>query len=481
MKKKEQAATAQAAEYVAGIGASAGGLEALQEFFKAVPLQTGIGFVVIQHLSPDYKSLMDELLARYTKLPIKKAEEGMLVEADTVYLIPARKNLTIFHGKLMLEDQGLRHGIILPIDIFFRSLARDLEKRAIGIILSGTGSDGTLGTRAIKESGGMVMAQDYRTAKFDGMPKSCISTGLVDYILPAGEMPEALHNFIKHPFVEKAKSSDGVLTGKEDGLSKIMMALREYSGIDFSYYKENTIFRRLERRLSINRFEKLEDYYALLLNSTKEKETLYRELLIGVTRFFRDEAAFELLEKNVLPEIFDGSRKEVRVWSAGCSTGEEVYSIAMLIRNYLESHKLTADVKIFATDIDKHSLEFAGLGYYPESIVSDVEPALLAKYFTRRENGYQISESIRKMTIFATHNVLKDPPFSKLDLVVCRNLFIYFKPDSQSFVLNLFRMALKPGAFLFMGSSETLGQYGDSFNVVSTKHKIYRKKSGLTA
>lgn len=481
MKKKEQAATTQAAEYVAGIGASAGGLEALQEFFKAVPLQTGIGFVVIQHLSPDYKSLMDELLARYTKLPIKKAEEGMLVEADTVYLIPARKNLTIFHGKLMLEDQGLRHGIILPIDIFFRSLARDLEKRAIGIILSGTGSDGTLGTRAIKETGGMVMAQDYHTAKFDGMPKSCISTGLVDYVLPAGEMPEALHNFIKHPFVEKAKSSDGVLTGKEDGLSKIMMALREYSGIDFSYYKENTIFRRLERRLSINRFEKLEDYYALLLNSTKEKETLYRELLIGVTRFFRDEAAFELIEKNVLPEIFDGSRKEVRIWSAGCSTGEEVYSIAMLIRNYLENHKLTADVKIFATDIDKHSLEFAGLGYYPESIVSDVEPALLAKYFTRRENGYQISESIRKMTIFATHNVLKDPPFSKLDLVVCRNLFIYFKPDSQAFVLNLFRMALKPGAFLFMGSSETLGQYGDSFNVVSPKHKIYRKKTGQTA
>lgn len=480
MKRKDPPSTQHGAEYIAGIGASAGGLEALQEFFKAVPLKTGIGFVVIQHLSPDYKSLMDELLARYTRLPIKKAEDGMLVEPDTVYLIPARKNLSIFHGKLMLEDQGARNGIILPIDIFFRSLAKDLEKRAIGIILSGTGSDGTLGTRAIKEAGGMVMAQDERTAKFDGMPRSSISTGLVDYILPPSEMPEALHQFIKHPFVDKAASTEAILSGDEDGLSKILMTLREFSGIDFSYYKENTILRRLERRLSINRFERLEDYYNLLTNSEKEKDTLYRELLIGVTRFFRDEAAFEVIVNKVLPKLLDNGQKEIRIWSAGCSTGEEVYSLAMLIRSYLDDNRISTEVKIFATDIDRRSLEYAGQGLYPESIVSDVDPKLLARYFVRKENGYQIGESIRKMAIFASHNVLKDPPFSKLDLIVCRNLFIYFKPDSQLFVLNLFRLALKPGGFLFMGSSETLGVYTEAFDVVHSKHKIYQKRAGYS-
>lgn len=466
------------AEYIVGVGASAGGLEALQEFFKAVPIVTGIGFVVIQHLSPDYKSLMDELLARYTKLRILKAMDGMLVEPDTIYLIPPRNNLSIFHGKLVLEDQGSRSGIILPIDIFFRSLAKDVEKNAIGIILSGTGSDGTLGTRAIKEAGGMVMAQDERTAKFDGMPRSSISTGLVDYILPPHEMPDALLNYLKHPFIDQSKNTESILTGDEDSLTKILMILRDFCGIDFSYYKENTIIRRLERRLSINRFERLEDYLKLLSDSDKEKDILYRELLIGVTRFFRDEAAFAVIRNSVLPKILENGKKQIRIWSVACSTGEEVYSLAMIIKEYLEEYKLNIEVKIFATDIDKHSLELAGQAYYPESIVSDIDPGLLARYFIRRENGFQVGESLRKMAIFATHNVLKDPPFSKLDLIVCRNLFIYFKPDSQSRVLNIFQMALKPGGYLFMGSSESLGVYSDAFNVVSAKHKIYSKKAG---
>ncbi len=479
MKTKEPKTKIQGAEYIVGIGASAGGLEALQEFFKAVPAKTGIGFVVIQHLSPDYKSLMDELLARHTRLKIEKAEDGMLVEADTIYLIPPRKNLSIFHGKLILEDQGARSGIILPIDIFFRSLAADREKRAIGIILSGTGSDGTLGTRAIKEAGGMVMAQDVETAKFDGMPRSSISTGLVDYILPPREMPEALVHYLKHPFIEKAKG-EAILSGDEDSLTKVMMILRDFSGIDFSYYKENTIIRRLERRLSINRFERLDDYLRLLSVSDKEKDILYRELLIGVTRFFRDEAAFEQIKENVLPKLIKKDTQELRIWSAGCSTGEEVYSLAMIIREYMDEHKLSLEVKIFATDIDRQSLEFAGQANYPESIVSDIEPRLLAKYFKKRDNGYQVGETLRKMAIFATHNVLKDPPFSKLDLIVCRNLFIYFKPESQSNVLNIFRMAIKPGGFLFMGSSETLGVFAEAFSVVSSKHKIYVKKEGFS-
>ena len=478
VKKKGFAQDTMGAEYVVGIGASAGGLEALQEFFKAVPLNTGIGFVVIQHLSPDYKSLMDELLARYTKLRILKAQDGMLVEPDTIYLIPPRNNLSIFHGKLLLEDQGKRSGIILPIDIFFRSLAKDVGKKGIGVILSGTDSDGTLGTRAIKEAGGMVMVQDERTAKFDGMPRSSISTGLVDFILPPREMPEALMNFLKHPFIDQSVNTESLLTGDEDNLTKIMMILRDSCGIDFSYYKENTIIRRLERRISINRFERLEDYIRLLNESDKEKDTLYRELLIGVTRFFRDEAAFAVIRNNVLPKLMESRPKQLRLWSAGCSTGEEVYSLAMIIKGYLEEHNLNTEVKIFATDIDKQSLELAGQAYYPESIVSDVEPGLLARYFIKRENGYQVGETLRKMVIFATHNVLRDPPFSKLDMIICRNLFIYFKPDSQSRVLNIFQMALKPGGYLFMGSSESLGMYTEAFNVVSAKHKVYSRKPG---
>lgn len=481
MKKKEQnglSSMQKQAEYIVGIGASAGGLEALQEFFKAVPLKTGIGYVVIQHLSPDYKSLMDELLARHTKLPIKKAVDGMLVEPDTIYLIPPRKNLSVFHGKLLLEDQGSRSGLILPIDIFFRSLANDLNKKAIGIILSGTGSDGTLGTRAIKEAGGMVMAQDEQTAKFDGMPRSSISTGLVDYILPPDRMPEELVNYIKHPFVDQSKQADMILTGDEDSFTKVMMMLRDYCGIDFSYYKENTIIRRLERRLSINRFEKLDDYLRFLSESDKEKDILYRELLIGVTRFFRDESAFKALADSILPKILTAEKKQVRIWSAACSTGEEVYSLAMLIRKYLDEQNLDIEVKIFATDIDRRSLELAGQGVYPESIVSDVEPAFLARYFVKRENGYQVGEALRKMAIFATHNVLKDPPFSKLDLILCRNLFIYLKPESQSKVLNLFYVALKPGGYMFMGSSETLGTLTEAFQTISSKHKIYSKKAG---
>ncbi len=477
-KKRNQNPEKKSAEYVVGIGASAGGLEALQEFFKSVPLNTGIGYVVIQHLSPDYKSLMDELLARYTKLRILKAEDGMLVEPDTIYLIPPRNNLSIFHGEILLEDQGKRSGIILPIDIFFRSLAKDAGNKAIGIILSGTGSDGTLGTRAIKEAGGMVMVQDERTAKFDGMPRSSISTGLVDFILPPHEMPEALLNYLKHPFIDKPLNPEILLSKDEDNLTKIIMTLRDFCGIDFSYYKENTIIRRLERRISINRFEEIGDYLKYLKESDKEKEILFRELLIGVTRFFRDEAAFDVINNTVLLKLFENKPAQLRIWSVGCSTGEEVYSLAMLLKEYIDANKLNTEVKIFATDIDKHSLEIAGLAYFPESIVSDVDQSLLAKYFTRRDNGYQVGETIRKMVIFATHNALKDPPFSKLDMIVCRNLFIYFKPDSQSHVLNIFQMALKPGGFLFMGSSETLGIYTEAFNVVSSKHKIYSRKPG---
>jgi len=476
VKGKRNDLSANSNQIVVGIGASAGGLEALQDFFKNMPLKTGLAFVVIQHLSPDYRSLMDELLARETSIPIQIAADGMPVLPDNIYLIPPRKNISIFHDKLYLEDQEPKKRLNLPVDIFFRSLAVEKTKNAIGIILSGTGSDGTLGTRAIKEAGGMIMVQDEKSAKFDGMPRSSISTGLVDYVLDADKMPEELVSFIKHPLVKQKKTLDGELLENLDTLTKIILILRDHGGIDFSFYKENTIIRRLERRVSINRYQTLEEYLEFLKDSDKEKETLQRELLIGVTRFFRDTEAFDSLKKKVFPGLL--KKKSIRVWSAACSTGEEAYSLAIMINEYLEKNAVNADVKIFATDIDRYAIEYAGRGFYPDSVVSDMDPGLLVKYFIRKENGYQISESIRKTVVFATHNLLKDSPFSRIDLLVCRNLFIYFKPDIQAKVLGMFYYSLSSDGALFMGNSETIGDMAGAFECLDTKWKIFRFKDG---
>jgi len=462
--------------YYVGIGASAGGLEALVSFFKEMPEDTGMVFIVIQHLSPDYKSLMNELLARHTRMSIEIAQDGIAAQPNTIYLIPPRKNLSIFHGKFYLEEQKSR-GLNLPIDIFFRSLAADKNKNAIGVILSGTGSDGTLGIRAIKEAGGMVMVQDDQSAKFDGMPRSSISTGLVDYILPPEKMPGELLNYIKHPFIKKSATLDNIMSKNIDTLTKIILMLRDHSGIDFSFYKENTIIRRLERRVSINRFNTLEEYLVFLSESSKEKDILYRELLIGVTRFFRDQEVFNSINEKVLPKLTYG-KKAIRIWSAGCSTGEEVYSLAMLFSEYITKNKIDCEIKIFATDIDRDAVELAGQGLYPESIVADVDPVLLTKYFTRKENGYQINDIIRKKVVFATHNLLKDPPFSKLDLIVCRNLFIYLKPEMQQRLLAMFYYSLNSDGFLVMGSSESIGEMSEAFQAVDSKWKIYKYKEG---
>jgi two-component system CheB/CheR fusion protein len=461
--------------FYVGIGASAGGLEALQDFFKPMPLDTGMVFIVIQHLSPDYKSLMNELLARHTNISIKIAEDGMETKPNTIYLIPPKNNLTIFHGRLYLEEQKNKKGLNLPIDIFFRSLAIDKEKNSIGVILSGTGSDGTLGIKAIKEAGGMVMVQDDQSAKFDGMPRSCIATGLVDYILSPNLMADELLNYIRHPLTKK-DSIDEIMNKNLNTLSKIILVLREYCGIDFSHYRENTIIRRLERRVSINRFNTLEEYLEFLCQSEKEKDTLYREMLIGVTRFFRDKEAFHCITEKVLPQLFI-NKKLIRIWSAGCSTGEEVYSVAMTIREFMDKENLDCDVKIFATDIDRNSLDVAGQGFYVDGIVSDIEPHLLTKYFNRRENGYQVKDFIRKMVVFAAHNILKDPPFSKLDLLICRNLFIYFKPDTQQKLLSMFYYSLSPNGYLFLGSSETIGDMDEGYQTIDSKWKLYKYKS----
>lgn len=464
---------------VVGIGASAGGLEALQDFFKNMPLKTGLAFVVIQHLSPDYKSLMDELLARETKIPIHIITDGIKIKADNIYLIPPRNNISIFHDKMYLHIHDKRKGLNLPVDIFFRSLAAEKGAESIGVVLSGTGSDGTLGIKAIKEAGGMVMVQDEKTAKFDGMPKNVISTGLADYILAPSEMPANLIQFIKHPFMKKEVQKDYFKDTNLDTFTKIMMVLRDYGGVDFSYYKESTILRRLERRVSINRFNNLEDYLSFLTDSEKEKNILNREFLIGVTRFFREIEAFRSLQEKIFPLI--AKKKSVRFWSAGCSTGEEVYSIAMLFNEYLEKEKIECDVKIFATDIDRNSIDIASRGFYPENIVSDVDSSLLSKYFTKVEGGYLINDFIRKNIVFAVHNILKDSPFSKIDLMICRNLFIYFKPNVQSKILSLIYYSIKPDGYLFMGNSETTGDMSGAYECLDTKWKIYKYKKGFNS
>jgi two-component system CheB/CheR fusion protein len=471
-------------KFLVGVGASAGGLDSLEKLFRNMPDRSGLAFVVIQHLSPDYKSMMVELLSKYTNMAIRQAEDGMQVERDTVYLIPPKGSLKVSDGKLCLSRRsGQTHVLHLPIDIFFRSLAEDMEQRAIGIILSGTGSDGTLGSRAIKEAGGMLMVQDPASAQFDGMPNSAIHTGVADYVLPPDKMPSMLLKYVKHPMLTLEKQVP-TSSKNEDILASILDVIREETGLDFSYYKPSTIIRRIERRMGVNQIEKLDHYQRYLEKNPSEIQVLYSELLIGVTRFLRDKEAFDLIAEKVIPEIIktreERSRTPVRIWVAGCSSGEEVYSLAILLSEYYERHGLHPETKIFATDIDQRAVDIAAVGKYPASIVSDVPMPLLSKYFFKSDDAYQVVEKIRKMVIFARHNLLKDPPFNNLDLVTCRNLLIYLQNDMQHKVLSMFGFALKKDGFLFLGSSETVGALGDMFAVFESKWRIFRYKGGAT-
>jgi two-component system, chemotaxis family, CheB/CheR fusion protein len=467
--------------YIIGIGASAGGLEALELFFNNMPAESGMAFVVVQHLSPDYKSMMVEILSKHTDMQVLHVEDGMLVQPNQVYLIPSKKNITLFHGKLYLNDKDFSRGFNLPIDIFLMSLAKDQGQKAIAVILSGTGSDGTRGIRAIKEHDGMVIVQEPESAKFDGMPNSAIATGLSDYILLPENMPTELCRFIQHPYISKPPKN---LSVEQDGntLFKILSLIREQHDIDFTDYKENTVIRRIERRMGINQIEKFTDYLRYLHRNCEELKVLYKELLIGVTNFFRDPEAFEVIEKTILPKIFEhktANNSSVRVWVAGCSTGEEAYSIAILLAEYMQKHDIRRDVKIFATDIDKQAIELASIGLYPESIAADISPQRLHNLFVKKEDKkYQVSRQIRQMVIFAPHNLAKDPPFVKIDLVSCRNLFIYLQPRLQDKVLKYFHFSLKPYGFLFLGSSETIGDNVYLFSSVDSSKKIYQYKGG---
>jgi two-component system, chemotaxis family, CheB/CheR fusion protein len=462
-------------QYIVGIGASAGGLEAIEAFVKEIPINTGLAFVIVQHLSPDYKSLMAELLSKHTLMPVQRIEDGMLVEKNNIYLIPPRKNLTMFHDRLLLKEQVRNEGLNLPVDVFFQSLADDCNERAIGIILSGTGSDGTRGIRAIKERGGMVMVQDEESAKFNGMPSNAIATGLADFILSPNEMPTQLLAFIKHPY--SGTQPPEAIANADTDVARIFALLRDKCKVDFTFYKPSTVFRRIERRVSINQLNDLSEYVRYLEVNPQEITTLYQELLIGVTSFFRDDYVYEEFKEKWLPEIITKvNEEEIRIWVSACSTGEEAYSIAMLLAEYREKTGSHFRVKIFATDIDQIAVEKASAGIYPESIVADVPSALLSKYFLRCDDNFRISQKIREMVVFAQHNLIKDPPFTNIHILSCRNVLIYLQPILQKKILELFNFSLHREGLLILGTSETIGEMVDYFEMVNPKTKFYRSK-----
>lgn len=463
--------------YYVGIGASAGGLEALESFFSRMAADSGMAFIVIQHLSPDYKSMMVELLSKRTAMPVRRAEEGMRVEANSVYLIPPKKNLSIFHGRLLLRESDHSRGLNLPIDVFLRSLAEDQAEKAIGIILSGTGSDGVRGVRGIKEAGGIVLVQDADSARFDGMPRAAISTGLADFVLPPEEMPDRLLSFIEPAYAARVNQLVTLLPD-EDGLTRIFALLRERTRVDFTHYKPNTVVRRIERRMTMNQVHSLRDYVKFIESYPGEVIALYRELLIGVTNFFRDREVFEELESRYLPALFARvDSREIRFWVAGCSSGEEAYSLAMLGREVAERLDKPAEIKIFATDLDHEAILRASSGLYPESIVADLPSGYLTKYFHRREDHrYQVDRVLREMVVFAQHNLIKDPPFTNIDLVSCRNLLIYLQPILQRKAMELINFSLNPQGLLLLGSSETPGDLSDAFETLHHKFKIYASK-----
>jgi len=467
---------------IVGIGASAGGLAAFEAFFSGMPVDTdpGMAFVLVQHLPPDHESILTDLMRRYTRMEVSEVKDGMAVHPNCVYIIPPDRDMAFLNGTLQLLEPSAPRGQRLPIDFFFHSLAQDQHERAICIVLSGTGSDGTLGVRAIKSEGGMVMAQTPDSAEYDGMPRSAINTGLVDYELPPAEMPIQLMAHVAQAFGHLPRTASAPAPNGENALKKIFILLRAQTGHDFSEYKPSTFHRRIERRMVVQHIEEIDEYVKYLRQTPAEVEELFRDLLIGVTSFFRNPEAFKALDEHVIPKLFAGKSPGavIRVWSPGCSTGEEAYSIAILLQERLELLKQNYRVQVFATDIDSRAIATARAGLYPAGIAADISPERLARFFAAEPDGsaYRIHKSLRDILVFSEHDVIKDPPFSKVDLISCRNLLIYMGSDLQKKLMPLFHYALNPGGFLFLGTSETVGEFGDLFASVDHKSKLYQRK-----
>ncbi|MCP4112484.1 MAG: hypothetical protein GY749_44320 [Desulfobacteraceae bacterium] len=461
--------------FIVGIGASAGGLEAYETFFRNMPGKNGMAFILVCHLDPKHVSIMPQLLQKYTQMRVFQAEDGMKVQPDSVYVIPPNKNLGILNRTIQLiEPCGSR----LPIDFFFSTLAEDQGRNAVCIILSGT-----LGLKAVKGEAGLVVVQDESSAKYNGMPRSAIATGLADYILPSEKMPEQLLKYARHTtlkFHAIKISEEGEIPS---ALQKIYILLRIRTGQDFSSYKQNTICRRIERRMNIHQLDSISEYVRYLQENTNEVQTLFKELLIGVTNFFRDPEAFEVLRQKTLYEILKNKSPDdsVRVWVPGCSTGEEAYSLAILIYEILNELHRNTNVQIFATDIDNDAVEKARSGIYPLTISADMSETRVKQFFIKDGDEYRIRKNIREMLVFAPHNIIKDPPFTKLDMLCCRNLLIYLNSEMQKKLLPLFHYSILPEGLLFLGYSETIGNCGDLFSPADIKWKIYKRRHSETS
>lgn len=468
---------------IIGIGASAGGLAAFEAFFSGIPSDRNpdMAFVLVQHLAPEHTSILTEIIRKYTKMEVFEVSDGIRIQRNCVYVIPPAFNMAFLNGSLQLFELATVHGLHLPIDFFFRSLAQDLHEHSVGIILSGTGSDGTQGMQAIKDAGGMVIVQTPETTEYDGMPRSAIATGLVDYILP----PEAMVQQLITLSTNSDNSKNSLIPVSKNMMDKIFILLRTKRGHDFSQYKPNTIYRRMERRMGLLKIEVISDYVKLLQENPDELDALFYDLLIGVTNFFRDPEAFSVLESVIIPKLFDlrAERKTLRIWCVGCSTGEEAYSIAILLREYMEKHKLNYSVQLFATDIDSRAITIARAGLYPLSIATNISSKRLERFFTLESDGtvYRIHKNIRDMLIFSEQNIIKDPPFSKLDFISCRNLLIYINSDLQKKIIPLFHYALNPEGILFLGSSESIGDVANLFGVLDQKSKIFQRKEAINA
>jgi two-component system CheB/CheR fusion protein len=467
---------------IVGIGASAGGLEALEHFLSPVPKNSGMAFVIIQHLDPTRQGIMPELLQRATGMKVIQVKDRTMVQPDRVYVIPPNKDMSILHGVLHLLEPASPRGLRLPIDFFLRSLAQDQQEHSIGVILSGMGSDGTLGLRAIKEKGGVVLVQEPKTAKFDGMPRSAIDAGLADIVAPVEDLPGRILAYLKRtPLVH---TPEQMLEDKtQSALEKAIILLRTHTGHDFSFYKKNTFNRRIERRMGIHQINKIADYVRYLQENSQELDLLFKELLIGVTSFFRDPAVWEDLRKNILPALI-ASRPDgqvLRAWVPGCSTGEEAYSLAMVFKEAIEKIKRRKKIslQVFATDLDRDAINKARQGIYPENICADVAPKQISRFFTKDAHGLRVTSEIRGMVTFAPQSIIMDPPFTKLDFLSCRNLLIYLAPEMQKKLIPLFHYSLSPGGILLLGSAETVGTFTSLFTPLNSKLRIFRRTQAV--
>jgi len=479
---KTAGAPVKAAFPIVGIGASAGGLEALAHFLKNVPAGSGMAFIIIQHLDPTRKGAMSELLQRATNMKVVQVKDHTLVRPDCVYVIPPNKDMSLLHGVLHLLAPVAPRGLRLPIDFFFRSLAQDQQEHSIGVILSGMGSDGTLGLRAIKETAGVALVQDPATAKFDSMPRSVIDAGLADIVAPADELPGKVLAYLQRtPHI--ARTEETLEAKTQSALEKVVVLLRAHTGNDFSFYKRNTLYRRIERRMGIHQINKMSVYVRYLQENSQELNLLFKELLIGVTNFFRDPAAWEQLRAQAVPTLLADRPpgQALRAWVPGCSTGEEAYSLAIVLREALDElkPKRNLQIQIFATDLDKDAIEKARQGVFPSNISADISEVRLKRFFTKEQHGYRVRKEIRELVIFAPQNLILEPPFTKLDILSCRNLLIYLTTEVQKKLIPLFHYSLNPGGILFQGSAETIGDFTNLFTPLAGKSRIFRRTESI--